>query len=286
MGTVDAAFFFDPGLLHEVARCHREAFRTARPFPHAVIDGLLPEAVLDEVLGEFPAPQGRSDWIRFDRATSVKLAMPHDWALGAATRHLLNQLNSAVFVNFLEALTGIEALIPDPHYEGGGLHQIEPGGYLKVHADFNRYERLRLDRRLNALLYLNREWQDEWGGHLELWDRSMAACSRRIAPVFNRLVVFATTDRSYHGHPDALRCPPGTTRRSLALYYYTNGRPEEERSAGHSTLYRARPGETLRHRLRWKDFIPPVAGRITIRLSNAASRRRRSGRGNEGINNL
>ena len=256
-------FFFDPDLLDAVAETYGKSFATAAPFPHVVVDGLFPQQAVDDVLEEFPEPSARSDWIRLYDETSAKLAMPHDWTMGPSTRHLLNELNSGAFVNFLEHLSGIEGLIPDPHYGGGGLHQMERGGYLKVHADFNRHGRLGLDRRLNVLLYLNRNWDDGWGGQLELWDMNMTSCVQRISPILNRMVVFATTDLSYHGLPDPLQCPPSVTRRSLALYYYTNGRPENERSRAHSSLYQRRPGQdpSLRRPV-WKDFIPPVAGRI------------------------
>lgn len=271
------AFYFDPDLLVPVAEAHRQDFARAEPFPHVVIDGLFPEDLLQRVVAEFPEPFARTDWIRFDRSTSVKLAMPHDWTLGPATRHLLNQFNTAAFVDFLEHLTGVDGLLPDPHYEGGGLHQIERGGYLKVHADFNRHERLDLDRRLNALLYLNQGWRDEWGGQLELWDPAVTRCMRRISPLRNRLVVFATTDRSYHGHPEPLLCPAGTTRRSLALYYYTNGRPDHERSPAHNTLYRARPAERESWRRPfWKELLPPAAVRIGRHLK---ARGRHAGHG-------
>jgi hypothetical protein len=152
----------------------------------------------------------------------------------------LAEFNSSAFVDFLQTMTGIEeALIPDPHYRGGGLHQIDPGGYLEVHADFNRHPAFGLDRRVNVLLYLNRDWQLEWGGQLELWDRTMSRAERRIEPVFNRTVVFSITDTAFHGHPEPLRSPPGFPRRSLAFYYYSNGRPAAERSEEHSTLFQA-----------------------------------------------
>jgi hypothetical protein len=73
----------------------------------------------------------------------------------------------------------------------------------------------------------------------------MKACVRKVAPAFNRCVIFSTTDFSYHGHPEPLACPVGVTRKSLALYYYSNGRPPEELSAEHGTLVRPRPGETI-----------------------------------------
>ena len=195
------------------------------------------------MLAEFPRPD--QDWFAFDSPLERKLASKDDSVMGPATRGLLWALNSPVFVEFLERLTGIGPLVPDAHFEGGGLHQIEPGGHLKVHADFNRHPRNGLERRLNVLLYLNRDWKDEYGGALELWNRDMTRSEVRVLPLFNRCVVFSTTSTSYHGHPDPLTCPAGETRKSIALYYYTKDRPPEEETDTHNTLFQARPGEEL-----------------------------------------
>jgi Rps23 Pro-64 3,4-dihydroxylase Tpa1-like proline 4-hydroxylase len=260
-------FFFDREQLQKVATEHHENFENAEPFPHVVIDGLLPDSLLEEVVAEFPQPQSR-DWDGWhgQRGPQInKLHIHDDWMVGPLTRHLLNQCNSSVFVDFLEVLTGIEGLIPDPHYFGGGIHQIESGGSLAVHADFNHHPRLRLDRRLNALLYLNQDWKEEWGGYLELWDATMSQAEVRVAPAFNRLVVFATTDLSFHGHPDPMLTPPGVSRRSLALYYYSNARPESEisrRGRTFETDWRSRPGEetaSVKMRRMAKQLVPPVA---------------------------
>ena len=232
----------DETTLQELARQKREQYVSARPFPHVAIDDFLLEAECRELLEGFPQP-GQIDWIRFDDATGRKLATPDPSRLSEAVRRVLQDFNSARFLGFLETLTGITGLIPDPYFEGGGLHQIARDGFLKVHADFNYHEKIRLNRRINVLLYLNENWDESWGGHLELWDRSMEHCVTRILPVYNRCVVFSTTDWSYHGHPDPLQCPQGITRKSIALYYYTNGRPEEEVSDAHSTLYQHRPQE-------------------------------------------
>ncbi len=235
----------EPARLQTLAEQHRREYAAAEPFPHIVIDDFLPKAVLERVISEIPRP-GEVGWIEFDDARGKKLASKFETQLGSATRALLYQLNSSVFVDFLETLTGISGLVPDPHLWGGGVHQIVRGGFLKVHADFNRHPRLKLDRRLNLLLYLNTEWQEEWGGHLELWDRDMTECRKKILPIFGRCVVFSTTDFAYHGHPDPLNCPAGTTRKSLALYYYSNGRPRSETAGEHySTPFRRRPGERL-----------------------------------------
>ena len=153
-------------------------------------------------------------------------------------RRFLAFLNSAPMLEFLEALTGIEGLIPDPYFGGAGPHQSSRGGFLKIHADFNWHPKLQLDRRVNMLVYLNKDWREEYGGHLELWDREVSRCEQKVLPVFNRTAIFNTTDFSFHGHPAPMTCPPEMTRKSISMYYYTNGRPEEERSAPHDTVFK------------------------------------------------
>jgi 2OG-Fe(II) oxygenase superfamily len=271
-------FRLDRDELLALAESHREAYAAAQPYPHVVLDDFLPPAVLDEVLAEFPKPQ-QADWFAFDSQLERKLATKDDTIMGPATRHLLAELNSGAFVDFLERLTGIEGLVPDPHFMGGGLHQIEPGGHLKVHADFNRHPRTDLERRLNVLIYLNRDWRDEYGGAFELWDRDMTACEEKVMPYFNRCVVFNTTSTSFHGHPEPLACPEGETRKSIALYYYSRDRPADEAVAAHNTLFRARPGEALplqqtgppragqRLRAAARQIAPPI-------LTEAVRRRR------------
>lgn len=219
----------DPGEL-------RERYVSAEPFPHIVLDGLFPDEVLEEVLAGFPRPDEIA-WRRFDNPTEKKLGYWHESSLPPNLQLFLYEMNSAPLLQFLEALTGIEGLISDPYYGGAGPHQIEPGGFLKVHVDFNWHPLLKLDRRLNLLVYLNKDWKEEYGGHLELWNRDMSRCEQKILPAFNRTVVFSTTDFSFHGHPEPLACPEGRTRKSVSFYYYSNGRPAEERSAPHDTVF-------------------------------------------------
>ena len=245
-------FVVDPARLHALAERHHQDYASGDPYPHIVIDDFLPEPVLDRVRSEIPRPD-EIRWIEFDDARGKKLASKAETQLGSATRLLLYQLNSSVFIEFLEGLTGIQGLVPDPHYWGGG--------FLKVHSDFNRHPKLKLDRRLNLLLYLNRGWQQEWGGHLELWDRDMTECRKKILPIFGRCVIFSTTDFSNHGHPDPLNCPETESRKSLALYYYSNGRPRDEVAGEHfSTPFRRRPGEKffLTPETIAQNLLPPI----------------------------
>lgn len=269
-------FRLDSDYLKELADKYQKDYAEAQPFPHIVIDNFLPESILEGILSEFPKA-GDIDWQKFENKAEKKLANRHEKYMGDNTRSLLYQLNSSTFISFLEKLTGIQGIIPDPHYVGGGLHQIERGGYLKMHVDFNRHEELRLDRRLNLLLYLNKDWKEEYGGYLELWDSKMTQCEKKVLPIFNRLVIFTTTDFSYHGHPEPLTCPEGWTRKSLALYYYTNGRPAEEiNGKGHSTIFQSRPGEEIKEKESLKTttkaflkkLLPPILIDVINSLKN------------------
>lgn len=235
----------DPSRLLATAEEHRAAYARASPFPHVVLDGLVPDAALEEILDEFPAPT-MPVWREYENYHEKKLETQGEANVGAATSLLLYQFNSAPFLAFLERLTGIENLLPDPWFFGGGLHQIRRGGKLGIHADFSRHGRLPLDRRLNVLIYLNKGWREEYGGHLELWATDMSRCVKRVLPAFNRTVVFTITDDAFHGHPEPLTCPDDVTRKSIALYYYTVGRPrgEVDPSKG-STRFEQRPGEAV-----------------------------------------
>lgn len=215
-------------------------YARGEPFPHIVIEDIASAAILQQVVTEFPRRQDLP-WFTYNNPLERKLAFNNLELLPSVIREVLVELNSGSFVHFLQKLTGIDGLITDSEYNGGGLHCIERDGKLDVHADYNVHWKTKLDRRVNVLLYLNEDWQESYGGHLELWDREMTRAVRRILPVFNRLVVFNTTDFSYHGHPVPLTCPPDRNRKSIAMYYYTNGRPEHERSSPHSTLYQKRP---------------------------------------------
>jgi len=229
--------------LRRIAKNEAQHYRDASPFPHLVLDDFLDGGILRRVAREFAASD-RAGWHRTATERERKVSTEDETAFGPFTRHVFTVLNSSSFLTFLEDLTGISGLIADPHLRGGGLHEIEPGGLLGVHADFNLYKRLKVWRRLNVLIYVNTEWDESWGGHLELWDRDGSNCVKRIAPIFNRAVIFDTSNRSYHGHPHPLACPDGQSRKSLALYYYTVEAPADEDRTPHTTVFIQTDGVT------------------------------------------
>jgi hypothetical protein len=233
------SYVFDPQGLEEIVVQRADEFRGADPYPHLVMDGfLLPQAVqlLEQV---FPTPDDAVAWDRFGaEGYEVKMGSSNEAAFPAELRRAIHDLNSGPFIRFLEQLTGIEHLLPDPHLRGGGIHLSRRGDHLGIHADFNWHDGLHAHRRLNLLIYLNPEWQPGWGGELELWDTSASALCRRIEPRFNRAVLFTTRSDTFHGHPAPWAAPEGIHRRSIAMYYYTSERPADEIRPAHSTLYK------------------------------------------------
>jgi hypothetical protein len=239
-------------------------YRDNRPFPHIMLDDFLDADVLRKVLREFPDSRGKD---YFDRDQErLKFQFRPDECNGPTTRMLFAELNSRAFLGFLSALTGIRGLIADPYHAGAGLHETRRGGHLGIHADFPHHGRMKVERRLNLLIYLNEEWSPDYGGALELWDRSMTRAQHRIQPEFGRAVIFSTDRDTFHGHPDPLACPEGRSRRSIATYYYTaavDALPVIERT----TDFRARPGGADKADWRVRlhnfksDWLPPILQR-------------------------
>jgi Rps23 Pro-64 3,4-dihydroxylase Tpa1-like proline 4-hydroxylase len=248
----------------EAGRTLAEEYRTNIPYPHIVIDDFIDPALLREVVAEFPDTSKRDYFSR--EQERFKYQVRPDECPGAITRALFAELNSVALLTFLSEMTGIEGLIADPYFAGAGLHEIRAGGHLGIHADFPRHEVMHLDRRLNLLVYLNDDWETEYGGALELWDHRMLRCRKSILPVMARAVVFNTECDTFHGHPDPLACPEHRSRRSIATYYYTASTAEASRIE-RTTDFRPRPGTSdkrdwhiMLHHLK-ADWIPPVLQR-------------------------
>ena len=201
----------------------------AHPFPNIFMDDVFNPELLLKIKEEFPSLNKKENDIVYNNPNENKLATKGERKFGTETKKLMHYLNSQPFLEFLQELTGIEeTLIPDPYFEGGGFHESKRNGYLKIHVDFHKHKKTKLDRRLNVLIYLNEDWKEEYNGHLELWERDMSKCAKKILPIFNRMAIFSTTDYSYHGLPDPILCPEYRSRQSMALYYYSNGRPKNE----------------------------------------------------------
>jgi hypothetical protein len=224
-------------------------YQNAQPFAHVALDGLFDLETLRKIAAEFPAASEMGG--SFAGEIEGGKFTESDWErFGPVTQEFVSACNSAPFLRALTTLTGIEGLIPDPYLAGGGQHQTGRGGRLKVHSDFNVHPSLNLTRRLNMLVYLNEDWDPAWGGKIELWNKDMTQAEVAISPEMGQVVIFSTTDNSFHGLPDPLECPPDRFRRSLAFYYFT---ADSKTPEARSTLWKERPNE---------DFLSRPSARI------------------------
>tara|TARA_B110000014_G_C19977275_1_gene506030 strand:+ start:18 stop:896 length:879 start_codon:yes stop_codon:yes gene_type:complete len=248
--------------LTEVAQKEKGNYLTAKPFPNIVLNNFFKNDFLNKIHDEFPDLSISKDSQYYNVKNEIKLSNKNYKEFPKTIKSFIDFLNSDIFLNFLQNLTSIkEKLSSDPYLEGGGLHEIKKGGVLKIHTDFNRHPFLDLDRRLNVLVYLNKNWKESYGGHLEFWDKNMSKCEKKISPLFNTMAIFSTTDFSNHGHPDPLNCPLETSRKSIALYYFSSGRPNDEIHSKYKknrTYYKNRAGvinDADENKQSFKDFL-------------------------------
>jgi len=278
---LDAGLFLDQSEARRIGEGLAENYCFAEPFPHIVLDSFLPPEVIEMAFENFPPEALASDKV-FEMGYAglhKRQVLPSE--CNGSARSVFHFFNSQPMLEFLEGLSAIPGLIPDPYFVGGGFHETSHGGKLGVHADFRINKKLHLHRRMNVIVYLNPHWDDAYGGHLELWDRKMTHRVKSVAPVFNRCVIFNTDADSYHGHPDPLTTPEGLTRRSMALYYYTASREIYKEVPSTGTLYQARPGDdasvqrearSLQSEQWLRQWVPPALLRYVFAV------RRRLGR--------
>jgi hypothetical protein len=245
-----------------------EDYRTAQPFPHVVLDNLFSSDTLDSLLEELP-PASSPKWVneRHDRMIKSNLRSAVDLSdqsfLFAATLH------SASFLYFISEITGIQALLPDPYLSGAGYHVIPSGGKFDVHADRNMDHFSGLERRLAMLVYLNKAWEPQFGGQLELWNQDATRCEKVIEPIFNRTVIFEIADKNFHA-VQPVNDRSGRKRISFAVYYHTVGK----NVAFHSSLFAPEiyqgKGQHIRQAAR--ELLPPVLFRGLKRLKSNIQR--------------
>ncbi len=217
----------------ELSKKLKTQYSSGYPFPHIIIDDFLPETVIEKSLKEL---NEYAYWGHDPSNLKVQIKKYFTpWCdnnikdienHAPVTKLILEYLNSKEVLTFLEELTGIPNLIADDNWVGGGIHKIESGGKLSIHSNYSVHPTNGLYRRINLLIYLNQDWEESWGGSLQLWEKDMSKCVQDILPIFNRAVIFNTTQDAFHGHPHPLNSPENVSRYSYALYYFTKEKPE------------------------------------------------------------
>jgi hypothetical protein len=230
--------------LHERLNELAARFQQRDPFRYVVIDDFFSAEYCSELLAQFPAfgsGNARNEAGELGNKSTVKKIR----GIGPAYAALDDALRTREFLDLIGSITGIPNLLYDPWYFGGGTHENRNGQALDAHVDFNKHPIERWHRRLNLIAYLNPAWDDAWGGSLQLHSDPRAPADRvtTITPLYNRVVIFETTEWSWHGFP-RITLPgnkDGLSRKSVALYFYTTDRPTEELADTHSTIYVDQP---------------------------------------------
>ncbi len=238
-GVEKIVTLFDNPHYARLATESREHFKNADPFPHIALDNFLPDDVAAILGATYPDPNDSTTRWKTHSNNNVSRKFVEDVsALALPMRLFANAVTSREFLLFLETISGIDCLLPDPYFIGGGAMATGRGEFLKVHADFDWHHKLQAHRRLNALFYLAPDWQPEWGGNLELWSKDMSQRVQSIEPKFNRVVIFEVTDDANHGQPEPLTTPDSIYRRVFSAFYYTSRKSDHDWNAPHFTLYK------------------------------------------------
>ncbi|MFM2124812.1 MAG: hypothetical protein RL328_1263, partial [Acidobacteriota bacterium] len=231
--------------VREAVDRYRDEFVSAKPFKHVMIESFFEPAFAGELLAEFPSFDQRLATSEGGE-TGGKAVQTNMRAISPAYQRLYDTLGSPRFLEFASRLSGIPDLLLDPKMFGGGTHENLHGQELDAHVDFNYDEARQLHRRLNMIVYLNKDWRPEWGGAIQIHSNPRRPDEDRIEsfdPLFNRCVMFETNEYSWHGFPK-IQLPEGErhrSRKSISIYLYTKTRPAEETAPLHGTFYVQRP---------------------------------------------
>jgi hypothetical protein len=264
-GTLVDRRLFEPSTVETL----REQLRAARPFEHLVVEGWFHPALLELIYEEFDQFQDAGWKQMHNRHEDTRRSVVHAH-FGPATQLYFAIINSGWFLDLLSAISGIENLIADPLLYGGGLHETRNGGAFGIHRDFDRHVSHGLTNRMVFITYLNKGWQPEWNGDLELWDAPGSSCVRTVQPDFGRSILMKHGPTSYHGHPRPMTAPDHVVRRSVAAYYYTNPFAEELRADRvTSTFLVGRRATSLKRAVRL--LTPPLVWRGLKKLVGGAA---------------
>ncbi|MBX3357082.1 MAG: 2OG-Fe(II) oxygenase [Phycisphaeraceae bacterium] len=225
----------------------RAKVRSAKPYPFFCLDNFLDESFAEEVRCSFPSFEQAEKLGRKFSAVNEKnkIQITDSTKFTPPVLRLHEALASQEWLDTVGYVFDMPGLLADASLGGGGIHETGPRGHLDVHVDFNVLDENGWHRRLNILVYFNKDWKPEWGGNIELWDKDVKVCHHSLSPVFNRCVIFETNEISFHG-VSAVKCPEGNSRKSFAAYYYTKEAPAHYPGFAHSTIFKARPDEKIK----------------------------------------
>jgi len=206
----------------------KKQYESGKPFKYVVIDNFFKPNVANKLASEFPEYTDDELWNIYKNPLEIKRTNNSWEQFPELTYKTFTELNDRFFINNLESIIDVNGLISDMGLHGGGWHMTPSGGKLNIHLDYSIHPKLRLERRVNLIVYLS-HWQKEWAGELELWSHDWKTnapkeCVTKIDVAFNRAILFDTTQNSWHGLPNPIKSPKGIVRKSLNIYYMSQPR--------------------------------------------------------------
>lgn len=237
-------------------------FQGAKPYNHIVIDNFLQQDVAESLYGNFPKMtelRKHYNGLNENKSEGSSFDTYHP-----NFAKVIADITSPEFIKMLEQITGIDNLSIPPDHRGAGVHLGKAGSYLDVHVDFSVHPTLNMHRQLNLLIYMNKDWQEEWGGHIELWNHDVTKLDKKVLPILNRCVIFQCSEISYHGY-DKISPPETESRKSIYAYYYT---PVGPGVRYHDTIFKARPSEGTIKKIKTdvKETLKNAAKRMLLTL--------------------
>jgi len=229
---------FESSYYAKLAVKNNQKYINEKPFPHIIFDNFLPPKLADLIGEQYENFDKSKSKGKYHNNKNTQRYLHEDiTSFSLPLKLFASSINGRSFLSFLETLTSINHIIPDPYFIGGGACLTSKGGYLKVHIDFNFHHKLQSWRKLNALFYLNKKWKKEWKGNLELWSTNGKKKVKEIEPKFNRVVIFNTTSLSYHGQPEPINCPTNEYRKVFSAFFYSSHADTKNLEDPHFTKY-------------------------------------------------
>jgi dTDP-glucose 4,6-dehydratase len=217
-------------------------FKNAEPYEHIIIPNFLNEEYAEKVFNDFPVDINSGKWYEYNNPIENKFANDKINSMPRCIKKLFNLLSCKEIIKKINLLSGIEKLEYDPYLHGAGIHVHRSGGKLDMHLDYEKHPHLDKERRLNIILYMSKDWKEEWNGDTQLWDKDLSNCIVKSPVVFNTAIIFKTNETSWHGLPEEIKCPDGALRKTIAYYYVSplESKPDENRIGNDGSGYRTK----------------------------------------------
>lgn len=226
---------------------YNKEYTSAKPFEHVVIPNFFTEETAEDIHKNFPDPD--KTWFKYENPFEGKYIL-NKFKDGDYMKGIIDGLYTQEFLAHMSKLSGIENLESDPHLNAGGLHSYTRNGVSGVHLDYTIHPLSGKERRLSIMIYMSKNWDDAWGGHLKMWDDNLENCKTLTHSLWNTALIFRTNGKAYHGFPEPIKCPEGNFRKVIGIYYMSEPTIESLQNPRKNAHYFAEPGKPVHENMR------------------------------------